>query len=810
MPKKKGNNKTNAGEKSGTKEQEKTLVLLDAHAIIHRAYHALPDFTTKSGEPTGGLYGIAAMLIKIVNDLKPDYIAACYDLPAPTFRKEIYEEYKAGRPKADDELVHQINRSRDIFKAFNIPIYEATGFEADDVIGTIAAEARRVPAKTKVIIASGDMDTLQLVSGDRVTVYTLRKGLSDTVTYDEAGVKERFGFGPELLPDFKGLRGDPSDNIPGIRGIGEKTASALIQTFGSIESLYRQLKKKGGEETFAKAGFKPRIVILLKENEEEALFSKTLAEIRRDAPVFFKLPEKSWKESFHPAPVEKLFRELEFRSLAERMHAMAAGATEYTPANTTVGKTGTEKNEEAPDKDEKEKTALALWLLDSSITDPDLDDIYAYADTTSFPRAKEHIFSELKKRGLQKVYTDIEAPLISVLRRAEDVGIKIDTAYLKKLSAEYHKKITALEARIWKQAGGQFNLNSPKQLAEVLFDKLMFSTKGLKKTEGGARSTRAGELEKLRGAHPIIDDILEYREYQKLLSTYIDAIPPLVGNNGRLHTDFIQTGTTTGRMASANPNLQNIPIKSESGRKIRRAFIAEEGFVLAAFDYSQIELRIAAMLSGDDKLIKIFRRGEDVHAGVAAEMFNVPESEVSKDMRRKAKVINFGILYGMGLNALRANLGTSREEAAIFYEKYFGAFIGLSAYIEKTKRDAAKNGYTETYFGRRRYFPDIKSRIPYIRSAAERMAINAPIQGTQADIIKIAMIRIDEWLGKENLRGDVRLLLQIHDELIFEIKKEDLNKVTPEIARLMEGVLPDAPLPIVVNVSSGKTWGDME
>ncbi|PIP73468.1 MAG: hypothetical protein COW88_01940 [Candidatus Lloydbacteria bacterium CG22_combo_CG10-13_8_21_14_all_47_15] len=804
MPKK----KTTQGAKSEKDNETRTLVLLDAHAIIHRAYHALPDFTTKTGEPTGGLYGIAAMLIKIINDLKPDYIAACYDLPGPTFRKEIYEAYKAGRPKADEALVHQINRSRDIFKAFDIPIYEAAGFEADDIIGTISEKIKKIFPGVKVVIASGDMDTLQLVSNDNILVYTLRKGLSDTILYNEARVTERFGFGPELLPDFKGLRGDPSDNIPGIRGIGEKTASLLIGTFGALESLYQQLKKKNGEEMFAKAGLKPRIISLLKENEEEAFFSKTLAEIRRDVPIDFSLPEKSWKESFAPAPVEKLFHELEFRSLADRMHAMAAGATHNV---VPPQENGTPRQNDAPiDSREAEKTALALWLLDSSMTSPAPEDMYEYAGTTSFARAKEHIFAELKKNRLDKVYTEIEEPLVPVLRRAEDRGIKIDALYLKKLSEEYHKKISVIEKRIWKSAGFTFNLNSPKQLAEVLFDRLSLSVKGLKKTEGGARSTRAGELEKLRGAHPVIDDILEYREYQKLLSTYIDAIPPLIGTDGRLHTDFIQTGTTTGRIASANPNLQNIPIKTESGRKIRRAFVADTGYILAAFDYSQIELRIAAVLSGDEKLINIFRRGEDVHAGVAAEVFRVSESEVTKEMRRKAKVINFGILYGMGLNALRGNLGTGREEAAAFYEKYFGVFTGLAAYIERTKRDAAKKGYTETYFGRRRYFPEIKSKIPYIRSAAERMAINAPIQGTQADIIKLAMVRIDRWIAKEKLRDDVRLLLQIHDELIFEIKKDRFSEVAPHISRIMEAVLPDAPLPIIANVSFGQNWGEME
>lgn len=784
-------------------KKRKILVLLDAHAIIHRAYHALPEFTSSKGEPTGGLYGIATMLMKIIKELKPDYIAACYDLPAPTFRKEMYEGYKSGRPKADESLVHQIKRSRDIFSAFHIPMYEKAGFEADDIIGTIVEELKSQKEHLKIIIASGDMDTLQLVCDDDVVVYTLKKGINDTILYDEKAVQERFGFGPELLPDYKGLRGDPSDNIVGIAGVGEKTATSLITEFGSIEELYKKLKKKDGEKIFEKKGIKPRMVALLKEGEDEALFSKTLAQIRRDAPIDFELPKKNWKDSFEEGAAEKLFRELEFKSIIPRLKDLfpekRAGAGVFTP----------EKMPETIDEEDFKKTALALWLVDSHFTSPTLEDMFSFAQTDSYASAREIIFQELEKREVKKVYTDIELPLMPVLEAAEKKGILVDIGYLKKLSIEYHTKLDSIEKKIWKAGGGEFNINSPKQMGEVLFEKLGLAVKGLKKTEGGARSTRVSELEKLRGVHPIIEEIMEHREYQKLLSTYIDAIPPLVDSNGRLHTTFIQTGTATGRLSSVSPNLQNIPIKSESGRAIRRAFVAEKGYTLVAFDYSQIELRIAAFLSGDDKLLKIFRRGDDVHAGVAAEVFRVSPGEVTKEMRRQAKVINFGILYGMGINALKENLGSSREEAQAFYEKYFETFTGLAAYIEETKRMATKKGYAETYFGRRRYFPDLKSKIPYIYSSALRMAVNAPLQGTQADIIKIAMVQVDDWLAQKNWRSDVRLLLQIHDELIYEIKNEHVEKATAEIKRLMEKVV-SVPVPIVVNVVSGKTWGEME
>ncbi|MBI5005196.1 MAG: hypothetical protein HZC03_01170 [Candidatus Lloydbacteria bacterium] len=718
------------------------------------------------------------------------------------FRKEMYEGYKSGRPKADESLVHQIKRSRDIFQAFHIPMYEKAGFEADDIIGTIVENLKSQKERLKIIIASGDMDTLQLVSDDDVVVYTLKKGINDTILYNEQAVKERFGFGPELLPDYKGLRGDPSDNIIGIAGIGEKTATTLITEFGGIEELYKKLKKKDGEKLFEKKGIKPRMVALLKEGEDEALFSKTLACIRRDAPIDFSLSAKNWKDSFEESAAEKLFREFEFKSLIPRLKSLF-------PEKESDVSAPQEETSEIIDKEEFKKTALALWLVDSHFTNPTLEDMLSFSQADSFSAAHDVIFKELEKRDVKKVYADIELPLMPVIETAEANGILVDVGYLKELSSEYHKKLSGFEKKIWKHAGREFNINSPKQLGEVLFEEMGLGVKGLKKTEGGARSTRVSELEKLRDIHPVIEDIMEYREYQKLLSTYIDAIPPLVDSHGRLHTDFIQTGTTTGRIASANPNLQNIPIKNESGRAIRRAFAAEKGYMLVAFDYSQIELRIAAFLSGDEKLLKIFRRGDDIHAGVAAEVFRVSPAEVTKEMRRQAKVINFGILYGMGINALKENLGSSREEAQFFYEKYFETFMGLAAYVEETKRTATKKGYTETYFGRRRYFPELKSKIPYIYSSALRMAVNAPLQGTQADIIKIAMVQIDRWLTKKNWREDVRLLLQIHDELIYEIKNEQVDEATSRIKQIMEKVV-SVPVPIVVNVVSGKTWGEME
>ncbi len=811
----------------------KRLVLLDAHAILHRAYHALPDFSSSKGEPTGALYGLASMLIKIISDLKPDYMAAAYDLPKPTYRHEAYKEYKAGRAKADEALVAQMKTSRAVFEAFSIPVYDKEGFEADDILGTIVEKIKSQNAKVKnesenskveIIIASGDMDTLQLVDDKRVQVYTLKKGIQDTVLYDEEAVVKRFGFPPKLLPDYKGLRGDPSDNIIGIKGIGEKTGSILIQKFGTIEAIYEKLKKS--DKAFKAAGLTERIIGLLKDNQEEAEFSKMLATIRRDAPIDLKLPEKSWRETLDMGKVAKLFADLEFRTLGARLVSTLSGKTAVAPAHVEAGEkpVSTVPNQSLfstpassitpPDADSLAETALALWLVNSNITNPTLDDILNFSGAKTFEDARAAIFKRLTELKLTSVFETIEKPLMPVVRAMKERGIAVDKDYLKKLSKEYHGVANSLEKKIWKLAGEEFNVSSPKQLGVVLFEKLGLKALRQKKTSTGAFSTKESELEKLRDAHPIISLILEYRELTKLLGTYIDTIPDMVGKDFRLHAQFLQSGTTTGRMGCENPNLQNIPNKTELGRAIRHAFIAAKGFKFVAFDYSQIELRIAAFLSGDRKLIEIFKNGEDVHTAVAAEVFGVPGDKVHPDMRRKAKVINFGVMYGMGVNALRANLGagTTREEAQKFYNDYFDKFSGLATYLEKVKNEARREGFTETFFGRRRYFPGITSKLPFIRAAAERMAINAPIQGTEADIIKVAMARADEWIRKEKLDKEVFLLLQVHDELVYEVRKGLVQKIAPRIKEIMENVLPlkeTIGVPIVVDAKVGDNWGEM-
>ena len=786
---------------------KKRLILLDTHAILHRAYHALPEFASSKGEPTGGLYGLITMILKIITDLKPNYIVAAYDLPKPTYRHLAYDKYKATRPQAADDLVAQIIRSRDVITALGIPIYENEGFEADDVLGTIVEELKS-RKDIEIIIASGDMDTLQLVHGKQVQVYTLKKGIQDTIMYDEKAVMDRFGFGPTLIPDYKGLRGDPSDNIPGVKGIGEKTASILIGTFGSLERVYKVLKKD--PDKLVAAGIKKGAIEKLTEQEEEAAFSKMLAEIRRDVPIEFSLPEKEWRDGIDVQRALDLIAELEFRSLGPRLKNVLGAKTESMFGETEVEVE--EKKEDVP-QEEFEKIAIAVSVLDSTIAEPEIDDIYRIGKSRVFEEARKNILDEIKKRKLEFVYEKIELPLSPVLRRMESRGVLIDRAFLSKLSKDYHQELQKNATEIYRLAGHEFNLNSPKQLGEILFDELRLSAKNQKKTAGGARSTRESELEKLRDLHPIIEQILAYRVLQKLLSTYIDTIPELLDGDSRLHTRFVQIGAATGRLASKDPNLQNIPIKTEQGRAIRHAFVAPQGYELVSFDYSQIELRIAAMLSGDEDLAIIFCEGRDVHAEVAARVFHVESDKVTYEMRRRAKVINFGILYGMGVNALREGLGTSRVEAQQFYNAYFESFPRLAAYIDEVKADAARQGYVRTFFGRRRYFEGIRSSIPYVRASAERMAINAPMQGTQADLVKLAMIQIDELFQKEKVTTRAYMLLQVHDELLFEIEEGLVGVLAPKIRKIMESVIEEKDrrsIPFLANGSVGKNWGEMK
>lgn len=771
------------------KDSRTTIVLLDAHAILHRGYHAMGGFATRDGRPTGALYGFIVMVLKIFEEIKPDYIAACFDLPKPTFRHTSYDGYKAGRAKTDDALIEQIKESRNLCKALSIPVYECEGFEADDLLGTIAEQLKK-EKDTRIIIASGDMDTLQLVDDDKVTVYTMKKG-NETILYNEQAVHERYGFGPEHIPDYKGLRGDPSDNIIGISGIGDKTATELIKLYGTIENMYKVLKKK--REQLLLDGFKERMVKLLEEGEEEAIFSKTLATIRRDAPCPYVKPEKMWLESIHAEEYEAMCEKYEFRSLRNRLHSLRGGEGKMT-----------EEREEVPFED-LEELRVMVHLLHSEMTNASIEDIRGVTGKSTAKDMREFLEKELRKENLWTLFEDVEKPVMPLIKEMETNGIMLDVKKLGILSEHLHIEVKKLEKEIYTLSGTEFNIGSPKQLGEVLYEKLGLGTK-IRKTSTGAKSTNAGELEKIKDEHPVVEKILQYRELTKLLSTYIDSLPTYVKDDGRIHAHFVQTGAGTGRFACIDPNLQNLPVKSEFGQQVREAFVASEGTCLLSCDYAQIDLRAAAILSKDKHLVEIFEKGIDVHTGTAARVFNVPEGEVTPDMRRKAKTINFGILYGMGVTALKEGMKVERKEAQEFYDQYKATFTRLMDYLEEVKAYAWKHGYTVTLLGRRREVPLLKSPLPFLRAQGERIAINAPIQGTSADILKLAMIDSHEYLVKNNLTEKVKLLLQIHDELVFEIDKDVAEDVADELVAVLENVLKKrklSDLPLVASKSLG-------
>ncbi len=759
---------------------QQTLVILDAHAIIHRAYHALPNFANSQGIPTGALYGIATMLIRIVEELKPTYIVAAYDLPKPTFRHLAYDDYKKGRAKADEDLVAQMKTSRDLFAAFNIECLDAEGFEADDVIGTLVEQYRADP-NIKIIIASGDMDTLQLVENTKIQVFTLKKGVTDTILYDEAAVVARYGFEPKQLVDYKGLRGDPSDNIIGVPGIGEKTATTIIQTFGTIEGLYKALEKK--PEKLTEAGLTPRIIGILTEHKDDAFFSKTLATIRRDAPVSFALPEKPYRESIDQEKVTSKIADYEFRSLLPRIRKLFAFEDEGP--------------KEEVDPELLHRASIALWVLYSENTNPDYEAILERTRKKNLVDAYEAILGELQKKNSLELFDKIEKPLIPIITDMHDWGIMIDRPHFEMLRETMKEKILRIEREVVELTGETINMNSPKQLSELLFGKLGLKPKGKQKASG-AYTTNAETLESLVDAHPIIPKVLEHREVQKLLSTYVEALLECADTKDIVHSTFLQHGAATGRFSSINPNLQNIPAKGEGGKEIRHGFVARPGHVFIGSDYSQIELRVLAMLSKDERLIETFESGKDIHARVASDMFGVPIEAVTSDMRRKAKVINFGILYGMGVSALQKNLGSTRAEATEYYENYFKTFPTIAAYLEQTKQFARENGFTETVFGRRRYFPGISSGAPFLRAFAERMAVNAPIQGTNADIVKIAIVLIDTDLRNAGLIDKVHLTLQVHDELVYEVAESVQKTAEDIIIKAMNNAFARSPLPVTI------------
>ncbi len=860
-----------------------TLLLIDAHALIHRAYHALPPtFTNKKGEPTNAVYGFTSVFLKVLRELKPDYIAAAFDAGEKTFRHEQFEDYKANRPTTANDLSSQVPKVKEILNGFGVKIFENSTFEADDVIGTLS---NKLSSDFKVIIVTGDLDSLQLV-GPNVEVYTLKKGVNDTVVYDEQAVKERFGLEVSQMIDFKGLKGDPSDNIPGVKGIGEKTAIDLLQKFGTLENLYQQIEK--GEI----AGLKPGLVRKLSDGKEQAFFSKDLATIRLYVPLEFEVKELKYQSGQNRASLEKIFREMGFYSLWQRYNEEqfpepgqqnsraekpeniieidAENKNQYLARleqssellivsqekgvifsdkpksvffagnenisllktvfeNSAVRKIGYNLKElgkflaslginlKGIDFD----LMLASYILSPGRKDYPLDRIIFQTlgksiigqsideQIESFWQAKALIQERLNEYDLQKVFNQIEMPLLPVLAEMEKNGIRIQVKILEKLSSQASKKLGVLEEKIFKLAGQKFNINSPSQLKTILFDKLQLKVKGLRKTAGGAISTQASELNKLKGQHEIIDLILDYRELAKLKTTYLDPLPGLVDpKTSRLHTTFNQAGAATGRLSSSDPNLQNIPIQSELASEIRSAFEAEPGFVLLSFDYSQIELRIAAAIAMDEKMMSAFKEDKDIHTLTAAEVNNVPIEKVTPEMRRSAKALNFGVLYGMGARSFAESSGISREKAEQFIKEYFSDFSGLAKYIEEIKDEARRNGFVRTLTGRRRYLPEIHGPNDMIVAQAERMAVNMPIQGTCADIMKLAMIKVHDYLSKNGAHDFARMILTVHDELLLEVEAQKIAEIAPAVKQIMENVL-KLPVPIKVDVKSGENWGTM-
>ncbi len=906
----------------------KKLVIVDGNALIHRSFHALPPLTTKQGVLVNAVYGFTTVLLKMFRELNPTHVVVCFDRKEKTFREKEFAEYKATRVKAPQELYDQIPLVKNLVESFNIPIFEKAGYEADDLIGTITSKAKEV----EKVIVTGDMDTLQLVD-DETSVYTLKKGLGETTTYDPKAVGERFGIGPEQLIDFKALRGDPSDNIPGVNGIGEKTASDLLQKFGTVEKLYQALEKETPKAKTISASLQQKLL----DGKQDAFLSKRLATIIRNAPVHFALDDAARKH-YDRQKVVKLFQALEFASLLGKLPEDAddakATAAKLTPqkllADDAPVPTRPGHNYRLIADEESFQEFLArlkkqpAFTLDTETTS--LDPLQAKLLGISFawekgqayfvslqadwleqlrailedeqvqkrghnlkydisaletagvklagvgfdtmvasyllnPGSRAHslnalVFEEfgyemqpiealigpkgkhqlpmesvpvqklawyscedadyterlvhgleppLDREQLRQVFETIEMPLVPVLSRMERNGVKIDVAWLRQMSQDIGRKLSTLEASIHKLAGTPFNVSSPLQLKEVLFDKLKLSTKGLGKTKTGI-STAADQLEKLRHDHPIVGQILEFRELAKLKSTYLDSLPELVSSiDKRVHTSFNQTVAATGRLSSSDPNLQNIPIRSELGAEIRNAFIADRGHRILAADYSQFELRIAASIADVKTMIESFRSGEDIHARTAAEIHGIPLEQVTKEIRRTAKEVNFGVLYGMGASGLAQRQGIRREEAQAFIEKYYMVYHELQDWMGETIKAARARGYVETLFGRRRYLPELKSSNPMIRAAAERMAVNMPTQGTQADIIKLAMVRINQWLPKAS--PDSKMILQVHDELVFEVPEHDVHKVGKVVKETMENVY-KLKVPTVVEVEVGQSWGE--
>lgn len=839
---------------------KKRLFLIDATAFCYRAFYALQGLSTSFGQPTNAIYGFINILNKILKDHAPDYLAVCFDVSRDTFRAKKFAEYKMNRPPMPEGLSSQIPIIKEVIKAYNIAIYEKEGFEADDIIASISGKAEKTGVLVTVV--SSDKDMLQLVNSN-ISVFSPYK---DTGTlYDKEKVQERFGIDPEQVPDLIALMGDSVDNIPGIPGIGEKTASSLVKKFGSVGKLINGLS---GIESL-------KLKKSIEDNIETIKLNRELAELNKGIDIDVDLKALEPK----PANYEELFRiykRLEFKKLlqslpqAEEKQAQAEvlkdsqlkGLIAEGEELALYGKSLQEMvfschgrifllkdpgaNIKAILCDDKIKkvghdlkniklnlfkqgvaleglcfdTMIAGYLLNPSkpgfsLVDLSLDylDIRVNAESLGNPRAvslitelKPRLEQELKGKGLDKLFRETELPLVEVLSEMEMAGIKLDTAVLKELSNDLGKRLVILVKDIFKLSGSEFNINSPKQLAEVLFEKLKLPV--VKRTKTGP-STDEEVLRNLAVSHELPALLLEYRQLTKLKNTYIDPLPQLIdAKTGMIHTSFNQTGTETGRLSSANPNLQNLPIKSEAGSQIRRAVVAfDKNSLLISCDYSQIELRILAHLSKDKKLISAFLDGKDIHKATAALIYNIGPEEVTKAMREVAKRINFGIIYGLSSWGLSRDLKIPVVEAQNFIDSYFAKYSRVKEYIDEQIALAKKEGFVTTILGRRRYLPEINSKNISIRQLAERQAVNTPIQGSASDLIKLAMIRIQKEIKDFGLRS--RMIMQIHDELVFNVPSVELEEFSGNVRNAMEGVL-KLDVPVKVSIKKGRNWLEME
>ena len=863
----------------------KKLLILDSNSILNRAFYGVRYLSAKDGTPTNAIYGFLNILLKLIKEQEPDYICAAFDVKAPTFRHKQYEGYKAQRKPMPEGLAAQMPLAKDVLRAMGVTILEKEGYEADDIIGTVARLCEE--SEISCFIATGDKDDLQLASDKTKVILTVTKsGYNETIIYDDKAVKEKYRVTPTEFIDVKALMGDPSDNIPGVKGVGEKTAMSLIEKHHSIEYIY---------ENIDGIGLKGAMLQKMKDGRKMAFMSKELATINRNTPIEFNAEECVFDGFENNGELYEILKRLELNSIIKKLDLsggdnvkenedifkdfsykvgdknMISGdkvtvvldfdGDNISSAAVGAGNNAVVLNEQDDIKelleddsiakvmfDVKEAivklngridiknisddTAIAAYLVDPAkneytieklaseyfgtvIEKPEvkqlslLDDVetdrseYLAKCAVALGVLNERIGDKIKENGQEKLYQEVELPLVTVLAHLEINGFLVDDNQLKEFADKLGEKIDALTNEIYMLAGEEFNINSPKQLGVILFEKL--ELKPVKKTKTGY-ATNADVLEKLRDKHPIVNFIMEYRQLAKLKSTYCDGLTAVVNpNTHRIHSVFTQTVTVTGRLSSTEPNLQNIPTRTELGREIRKMFVAKEGYVLVDADYSQIELRVLAHIANDETMINAFRNNEDIHAVTASQVLGIPLEDVTKEQRSSAKAVNFGIVYGIGEFSLAQDLHISVKEAKAYIESYLEKYHGVRNYMESIKEQAKKDGYVKTMLNRIRYIPELKSPNYNIRQFGERVALNTPIQGTAADIIKLAMVRVDNRLINEGLKS--KLILQVHDELIVEAHKDEVDKVKQILSEEMQSAM-ELNVPLKVDMSTGHSWYD--